>query len=185
MDLESQRRAGTDQAHAESASASQSAGLQECRPPVSGTSPGRVPQRLRSPSPQAIATNAGEARADRSPPKTQHLPDAKRRRRFSPNGAGGGIDNSSANLQSTSRRSEPIDEAVRLFDFAEELRQESPPGEPWFMEMTRLRRLHFLWLNRELAALRKKILEDRRASDTDMKQLQALLRDQCECTVPL
>lgn len=65
-----------------------------------------------------------------------------------------------------------------LFDFAEELRREDPPGEPWFMEMTRLRRLHFLWLNRELAAIRKKVLQDKRASNKDMEKLQTLLRDQ-------
>lgn len=70
------------------------------------------------------------------------------------------------------------DEERTLFDFAEELRNEEPPGEPWFMEMSRLRHLHFLWLNKELACLRKKILEDKRASSDDMRTLQTLLRDQ-------
>jgi len=50
------------------------------------------------------------------------------------------------------------DEEIGLFDFAEELRSgPKGPGEPWFMDMTRLRRVHFLYLNRELALVRKNL----------------------------
>lgn len=87
-------------------------------------------------------------------------------------------DDSSAWSSMDSVNSAYDDEELGLFDFAETVRDEIPPGEPWFMEMTRLRRLHFLWLNKELAAVRKKILENKRASDDDMRALQGLLRDQ-------
>lgn len=112
----------------------------------------------------------------------QHSPASRRKRQSahrrsqSLNSHAGRVSTSDASSDSQDSRLHI--EEMGLFDFAEELRQEKPPGEPWFMEMTRLRRLHFLWLNRELAGVRKKILEGKSASDDDMVKLQTLLRDQ-------
>ena len=69
-------------------------------------------------------------------------------------------------------------ESVALFRLAEELGSETPPAEPWFMEMTRLRRLYFVYLNKRLAQCRKRILEKQEASDNDMLEVKELLRDQ-------
>jgi hypothetical protein len=71
-----------------------------------------------------------------------------------------------------------VDEDTALFAFAEELRDESPPGEPWYMEMTRLRRIQFLYLNRQLAQCRKRILERQEVTEEEMVTLKGLLRDQ-------
>lgn len=46
--------------------------------------------------------------------------------------------------------------------------------------MTRLRRLHFLYLNKQLAACRKDIFEKQVASDGDMARLATLLHQQGE-----
>ena len=70
------------------------------------------------------------------------------------------------------------EEETGVFSFAETLGEEEPPGEPWFMEMTRLRRFHFVHLNKRLAACKKKILEGRKVSDNDMKELSMLLQEQ-------
>lgn len=72
------------------------------------------------------------------------------------------------------------DEEFYLVDYANALREEKPPAEPWFLEMTRLRKIYLLHLNNELARMRKKILIGRRASKTDMNQLRDLLHDQAE-----
>ena len=67
------------------------------------------------------------------------------------------------------------DEQVGLFNLSEELRSRDPPTEPWFLEMTRLRRIYILWLNKQLALCRKSILQRERASDDDMKTLGKVL----------
>lgn len=69
-------------------------------------------------------------------------------------------------------------EDANLFLFSEELKRERPPAEPWYMEMTRLRRMYFLYLNKRLAQCRKKILARQEVSDEDMLELKELLRDQ-------
>ena len=134
--------------------------------------------RRRSSTPTSIRPNGpvanGSARSRTSP--NRQSPHSSRRR--SPS-AGSARPNRPTSGAARSVDSSELDyEEVGIFDFAEELRREKPPGEPWFMEMTRLRRMHFLWLNKELAAIRKKILQDRRASKKDMRTLQGLLRDQ-------
>lgn len=68
-------------------------------------------------------------------------------------------------------------EAKKLFQFSEAIR-DGPNPDPWFMEMTRLRRLHFLHLNNRLAAFRKDILEKKEASNEDVTKLAALLHEQ-------
>lgn len=70
------------------------------------------------------------------------------------------------------------DEGNGLFLIAQDLSSEQPPGEPFFMEMTRLRRFWFLYNNKRLAQCRKRILEREQATDEDMLELQKLLRDQ-------
>ena len=82
-------------------------------------------------------------------------------------------------LRSSSETSSEEDvEEAGLFEFAEAVGWERPPGEPWFMEMTRLRRYHFVYLNKKLAASRKRILEQKTASDHDMEELTKLFHDQ-------
>ena len=73
-----------------------------------------------------------------------------------------------------------MNEDEALFKFAMVLREEKPLGEPWYMEMTRLRRFYFLYLNRELARCRKTILSRREVTEEDMKILKGLLRDQAD-----
>lgn len=68
------------------------------------------------------------------------------------------------------------DEDFALFEFAESLQEDL--AEPWFMEMTRLRRIHFLYLNKRLAAWKKKVQEDRKASDADVDTIGRLLSEQ-------
>jgi hypothetical protein len=68
-----------------------------------------------------------------------------------------------------------FDEEAGLYNLAEELRSRDPPVEPWFLEMTRLRRIYILWLNKQLALSRKSILGSQRASDKDMERLGELL----------
>lgn len=70
------------------------------------------------------------------------------------------------------------DEERNIFDFVDALEDEQPAAEPWLVEMTRLRRLHFLHINKRLAACKKKILETRRATDRDMEELGALFNEQ-------
>ena len=84
----------------------------------------------------------------------------------------------SSSTSSGSGSSGEVNENAALYEFAAELRAEKPPGEPWYMEMTRLRRLYFLYLNRQLAQCRKRILERREVSDDEMNELKVLLRDQ-------
>lgn len=69
-------------------------------------------------------------------------------------------------------------EDFELFDFAEALQDEQPPAEPWFMESTRLRRIHFLHLNRELAGWKKRVQEDRKVSVEDIEAIGKVLREQ-------
>lgn len=76
---------------------------------------------------------------------------------------------------SLSSFSEDDGEQGGLYDFAEELRTNNPPTEPWFLEMSRLRRLYILWLNKRQALMRKKILEGKRASDQDMEEVGRIL----------
>ena len=66
-------------------------------------------------------------------------------------------------------------EQVGLYNLAEELRNQDPPVEPWFLEMPRLRRIYIMWLNKRLALCRKSILGHRKASDEDMKALGEVL----------
>lgn len=63
------------------------------------------------------------------------------------------------------------EEEAGLYDFAEELRTEKQPVEPWFLEGSRLRRIYILWLNKRLAMCRKNILERQQPSDRDMEEL--------------
>jgi hypothetical protein len=70
------------------------------------------------------------------------------------------------------------DEQAALYDLVEELRNRVPPVEPWFLEMSRLRRIYILWLNKQLSLCRKLILGHRRASDEDMKVLGEVLHSQ-------
>jgi hypothetical protein len=67
------------------------------------------------------------------------------------------------------------DEQVGLYNLAEKLRNQDPAVEPWFLEMSRLRRIYVLWLNKRLALCRKSILTNRKASDEDMKALGEVL----------
>jgi hypothetical protein len=67
------------------------------------------------------------------------------------------------------------DEHAALYDFAEELRMEEPAAEPWFLEMSRLRRIYILWLNKRLSLCRKSILGRKKASDDDVKVLGEVL----------
>jgi hypothetical protein len=70
---------------------------------------------------------------------------------------------------------EDDDEQAGLYDFAEELYQKDPAVEPWFLEMSRLRRIYILWLNKRLSLSRKSILERQSASDEDMEELGKVL----------
>ncbi|KAK5110242.1 hypothetical protein LTR85_001301 [Meristemomyces frigidus] len=73
-----------------------------------------------------------------------------------------------------------VDEERNICDFAESLEREEPPADPWFMEMTGLRRLHFLHINKRLAACKKRVLETRRATDRDMEEIRALFHEQAD-----
>ena len=75
----------------------------------------------------------------------------------------------------SSSSSDEYEEQAGLYDFAEELRNEEPPVEPWFLEGSRLRRIYILWLNKQLALCRKDILERQQPSDRDMEQLGKIL----------
>lgn len=80
-------------------------------------------------------------------------------------------------------------EDVNLYLFAEELYDERPiPAEPWFLEMTRLRRAYILHLNKRLAKHRKRFFEERQATDKDMEDLGKTLHEQgqlcCLCFDP-
>ncbi|SMR64168.1 unnamed protein product [Zymoseptoria tritici ST99CH_3D1] len=101
---------------------------------------------------------------------------------------------------------EEEEEAIGLFKFAEELRAEIgatgevpggnealeegektsadpkylEPAEPWFLEMGRLRRMYFLYLNKQLASKRKTLLESGKATDKDMRAVGLLLHKQAE-----
>lgn len=70
---------------------------------------------------------------------------------------------------------EDDDEQAGLYDFAEELRLQDPAVEPWFLEMSRLRRIYILWLNKRLSLSRKSVLERQSASDKDMEELGKVL----------
>jgi hypothetical protein len=67
------------------------------------------------------------------------------------------------------------EEQAGLYDLAEELRSREPPVEPWFLEMSRLRRIYILWLNKQLSLCRKSILGRQRARDEDMEVLGKVL----------
>jgi hypothetical protein len=73
---------------------------------------------------------------------------------------------------------EDYEEQAGLYDFAEELRNSKPPVQPWFIEASRLRRIHILWLNKRLAMCRKDILERMQPSDKDMEELGKVLHSQ-------
>jgi hypothetical protein len=75
-------------------------------------------------------------------------------------------------------------EQVGLYDLAENLRNHDPPVEPWFLEMTRLRRIYIMWLNKRLALCRKSLLGHRKASDEDMKELGEVLHLQGKVIEP-
>lgn len=135
-------------------------------------SPGR---KVPAPGVPGAQDRYSESRRSRTSPTRQSV-HSSRRRSPSPGSSANG--SNAPGIANSEDSSDFDDEEIGLFDFAEELRLEKPPGEPWFMEMTRLRRLHFLWLNKELASIRKKILENKRASKEDMEKLQNLLRDQ-------
>ena len=82
-----------------------------------------------------------------------------------------------------SGRSEPshasLGQDERLFQFVDELRREIPrPAEPWFLEMTTLRRFNFIHINNKLAECKKKLFETRIATDDAIIQLRGLLHDQ-------
>lgn len=62
-----------------------------------------------------------------------------------------------------------------LFRFSEELHKEERPVEPWFLEMSRLRRMYILWVNKRLAQCRKNILQLQQPTDQDMKDLGEVL----------
>jgi hypothetical protein len=68
------------------------------------------------------------------------------------------------------------DEQVGLYNLAENLRNQTPPVEPWFLEMSRLRRIYVMWLNKRLALCRKSLLGHRKASDEDMEALGKVLQ---------
>ncbi len=70
-----------------------------------------------------------------------------------------------------------------LFRWSEKLRREE--AEPWFLEMTTLRRLSILHLNKQLAWYKKKISKDHAASNKDMRRVRALLREQGTFTRPM
>lgn len=101
--------------------------------------------------------------------------------------APGPIGTSPASISSSSRVSgvatdrsgpnswESDDEQVGLYDFSEELRLKKPAVEPWFLEMSRLRRIYILWLNKRLSLSRKSILGRQSASDEDMEELGKVL----------
>jgi hypothetical protein len=67
------------------------------------------------------------------------------------------------------------EEETSLYDLAEELRNRDPVVQPWFLEMSRLRQIYILWLNKQLSLSRKSILERQRASDKDMETLGKIL----------
>jgi len=78
--------------------------------------------------------------------------------------------------QNSRRSSEDYDdEQVGLYDLAEKLRNADPAVEPWFLEMSRLRRIYILWLNKRLSLCRKSILGNQQASDEDMEALGEVL----------
>lgn len=77
----------------------------------------------------------------------------------------------------SAQRSSPMED-FELFEFAEVLQGEKPTAEPWFMESTRLRRIHFLHLNRELARWKKRIQEGRKVSTKDVEAIGKVLSDQ-------
>lgn len=83
--------------------------------------------------------------------------------------------NSHLDSESEDDEDPDFDEELGLYNLAEELRQQNPPAEIWFLEMTRLRRIHTLWLNKQLALSRKSILGRRRATDDDMGRLGKVL----------
>lgn len=66
--------------------------------------------------------------------------------------------------------------AERLFQYTKDLREEK--AEPWFFEMTTLRRLNFADLNIKLAQCRKKLFESEVANDEDICELRKLLHEQ-------
>jgi hypothetical protein len=67
------------------------------------------------------------------------------------------------------------EEQAGIYDLAEELRNRDPPVEPWFLEMSRLRRIYILWLNKQLSLCRKSILGRQKARDKDMEALGKVL----------
>jgi hypothetical protein len=67
------------------------------------------------------------------------------------------------------------EEETSLYDLAEELRNRDPVVQPWFLEMSRLRQIYILWLNKQLSLCRKTILGRQRARDEDMEALGKVL----------
>ncbi|KAK3656370.1 hypothetical protein LTR56_003072 [Elasticomyces elasticus] len=78
------------------------------------------------------------------------------------------------------RTSSVDEEEWNIINFVNSLVNEKPPADPWFLEMAWLRRLHFLHINKRLAACKKEVLEAKRATDEDMKEIKALLHDQAD-----
>ena len=66
--------------------------------------------------------------------------------------------------------------AEELFQYAKDLRDEN--AEPWFFEMTTLRRFNFADLNNKLAQCKKKLFESEVASEGDICELRRLLHEQ-------
>ena len=71
-----------------------------------------------------------------------------------------------------------VDEERNLYDFVDKLQTENPPGAPWFINITLLRRLQFLHVNKRLAACKKRIVETRTATDSNMQEVRTLLHEQ-------
>jgi hypothetical protein len=66
-----------------------------------------------------------------------------------------------------------------IYRLANELQDELPvPAEPWYMEMTTLRRINFIDINNKLAKCRKKLYDTRAATEDDIKEIRQLLHIQ-------
>jgi hypothetical protein len=69
-------------------------------------------------------------------------------------------------------------EARKLYDLVDDIRTENPPAEAWFLEMSDMRRMHFLHINKRLAACKKDIEEQKSVKDEDVEKIRALFHEQ-------
>jgi hypothetical protein len=71
-----------------------------------------------------------------------------------------------------------VDEDRELFVLARNLLQEPSAPQAWLLEMSHLRRLHFLHINKRLAACKRKIMELGKVTDEGAENLKSLFHEQ-------